>query len=82
MGSLPFDTPACNGVSGCRGWQQFIYRNGEGVIMVLRVTVNDGTTTAPSCADRLRAESNNLNLVEPCCKHSGGSTPSIVQPEG
>lgn len=24
-----FDTPACNGVAGCRGWQQFIYSQNQ-----------------------------------------------------
>lgn len=50
----------------------------QGSTIVVRTTVDDGTTTPPICfADGRTAETNNLNLLSPCCPY-GGISPSIV----
>jgi hypothetical protein len=46
--------------------------------LVVRTTIDDGTTNAPSCASEgFTGETNNLNLVQPCTA-TGGKAPAIV----
>jgi hypothetical protein len=49
-----------------------------GATMAVRTTVDDGTTNAPACAlEGYTSETNNLNLVPPCCPY-GGAFPAVV----
>ncbi|HEX3577320.1 MAG TPA: VWD domain-containing protein [Thermoanaerobaculia bacterium] len=49
-----------------------------GATMAVRTTVDDGTTNAPTCAlEGYTSETNNLNLVPPCCPY-GGAFPAVV----
>lgn len=49
-----------------------------GAAMTVRISVDDGSTNAPTCFPAgFTAESNNLNLVRPCCPF-GGVLPAIV----
>jgi len=49
-----------------------------GATMAVRTTVDDGTTNAPTCAlEGFTSETNNLNLVPPCCPY-GGAFPAVV----
>ena len=49
-----------------------------GTTMAVRVSVTDGTMNAPSCGGQgFTSETNNLNLVPPCCPY-GGASPAIV----
>lgn len=49
-----------------------------GAAMAVRTSVDDGTTNAPTCLPGgFTGESNNLNLVRPCCPF-GGASPAIV----
>jgi hypothetical protein len=49
-----------------------------GANLIVRTAVTDGTMNAPNCqGDGLTAETNNLNLVQPCCPY-GGAAPAIV----
>lgn len=46
--------------------------------MAVRIAVNDGTTTAPTCtAASFTGETNSLTLVPPCCPY-GGASPAVV----
>ena len=46
--------------------------------LIVRTAVTDGTMNAPNCqGDGFTAETNNLNLVTPCCPY-GGAKPAIV----
>jgi len=46
--------------------------------MAVRTTVDDGTSNAPTCTiESNTAETNNLNLIQPCCAY-GGAKPAIV----
>jgi hypothetical protein len=53
----------------------------SGSSIVVRINVNNGSTSAPTCLsgseDGTTGETNNLNLVSPCCTYSG-SSPSIA----
>jgi hypothetical protein len=49
-----------------------------GTTMAVRISVTDGTMNAPSCGGQgFTSETNNLNLVPPCCPY-GGASPAIV----
>jgi hypothetical protein len=49
-----------------------------GATMAVRTTVDDGTSNAPTCAlEGFTSETNNLNLVPPCCPY-GGASPAVV----
>jgi von Willebrand factor type D domain len=49
-----------------------------GTTMAVRTSVTDGTMNAPSCGGQgFTSETNNLNLVPPCCPY-GGASPAIV----
>jgi hypothetical protein len=49
-----------------------------GSTLVVRTTINDGTTNAPSCPMvLLTGETNNLTQIPPCCTYSGPE-PAIV----
>jgi hypothetical protein len=49
-----------------------------GAAMTVRISVDDGTTNAPTCLPAgFTGESNNLNLAPPCCPF-GGVSPAIV----
>jgi hypothetical protein len=49
-----------------------------GATMAVRTTVDDGTTSAPMCVlEGWTSETNNLNLVPPCCPY-GGAFPAVV----
>jgi hypothetical protein len=49
-----------------------------GTTMAVRTSVTDGTMNAPSCGGQgFTSETNNLNLVPPCCPY-GGAQPAIV----
>jgi hypothetical protein len=49
-----------------------------GSMMAVRIDVNGGSREAPTCrAGGTTAETNNLNLVPPCCAY-GGDSPAIV----
>jgi hypothetical protein len=49
-----------------------------GTTMAVRISVTDGTMNAPSCGGQgFTSETNNLNLVPPCCPY-GGTSPAIV----
>jgi hypothetical protein len=55
---------------------QFNYNKGSTI--VVRTSVDDGTTNPPTCVrNGLTGETNNLTLVNRCCTY-GGSSPSIV----
>jgi von Willebrand factor type D domain len=46
--------------------------------MIVRTTVNDGTTNFPTCLTTgFSGETNNYTLVPPCCRY-GGPSPAIV----
>jgi len=48
-----------------------------GSTIVVKTNVNDGSMTAPVCMNNsTTAETNNLNLVTPCCAY-GGANPTI-----
>jgi hypothetical protein len=50
----------------------------KGVTIVVRTSVDDGSTKSPSCVrNGFTGETNNLTLVNRCCTY-GGSSPSIV----
>ena len=50
-----------------------------GTTLTVRTTVDNGTKKAPKCVwTGLTAETNNLDLVEPCCTSYGGNAPAIV----
>jgi hypothetical protein len=51
----------------------------DGTAIVVRTTLNDGTTNAPSCPlETFTAETNNLGpLAPPCCPY-GGASPAVV----
>ncbi len=38
------NTPACNGISGCEGWAQFVYSNTSGVAFIQYWLINYGPT--------------------------------------
>jgi hypothetical protein len=45
-----------------------------GATLIVRTTVDNGTTNAPSCASGgYTGEINNLSLVSPCCPYSGAA---------
>ena len=49
--------------------------------MIVRTTVNDGTTNPPTCLTQgFTGETNNYTLVPPCCRYMGTATaePAIV----
>jgi hypothetical protein len=49
-----------------------------GATLVVRTTVDNGTTDAPSCASGgFTGETNNLSLAPPCCPY-GGAAPGII----
>jgi hypothetical protein len=49
-----------------------------GATLIVRTTVDNGTTNAPSCASGgYTGETNNLSLVPPCCPY-GGAAPGIA----
>lgn len=49
----------------------------SGSTFVVQTSINNGTTNAPACeSGGYTAETNNLNLVTPCCPY-GGTSPSI-----
>jgi len=49
-----------------------------GATMAVRTTVDDGTSNAPTCElEGFTSETNNLNLVPPCCPY-GGAFPAVV----
>jgi hypothetical protein len=49
----------------------------SGSTFVVQTSINNGTTNAPTCGSvSYTAETNNLNLVTPCCPY-GGTSPSI-----
>jgi hypothetical protein len=49
-----------------------------GSTMAVRTTVDDGTTSAPTCElEGFTNETNSLNLVPPCCVY-GGASPAVV----
>jgi len=49
-----------------------------GSTMAVRTTVDDGTTSAPTCElEGFTNETNSLNLVPPCCVY-GGTSPAVV----
>jgi len=49
-----------------------------GATMAVRTTVDDGTMSAPTCVlEGFTSETNNLNLVPPCCPY-GGAFPAVV----
>jgi hypothetical protein len=49
-----------------------------GATMAVRTTVDDGTMNAPTCVlEGWTNETNNLNLVPPCCAY-GGAFPAVV----
>jgi hypothetical protein len=49
-----------------------------GATMAVRTTVDDGTLSAPTCVlEGFTSETNNLNLVPPCCPY-GGAFPAVV----
>lgn len=49
----------------------------SGTTFVVQTSINNGTTNAPYCGSGgYTAETNNLNLVAPCCPY-GGTSPSI-----
>jgi hypothetical protein len=49
-----------------------------GATMAVRTSVTDGTSNAPTCLlESFTSETNNLNLVPPCCPY-GGASPAIV----
>jgi hypothetical protein len=53
-------------------------RFNDGSMMAVRVSVDYGSQEAPRCYDRgTTGETNNLNLVPPCCSY-GGAAPAIV----
>jgi len=50
----------------------------SGATMAVRTTVDDGSMNAPTCAlEGFTSETNNLNLVPPCCPY-GGAFPAVV----
>ncbi len=50
----------------------------DGSALVVRTSVDNGTTNAPFCEDQgFTGETNNLNLVDPC-NTVGGASPAIV----
>lgn len=49
----------------------------SGTTFVVQTSVNNGTTNAPACMQTgTTAETNNLNLIGPCCSY-GGASPNI-----
>lgn len=42
------NTPACNGVSGCEGWAQFVYSNASGAAFIQYWLINYGPTCPAS----------------------------------
>jgi hypothetical protein len=49
----------------------------SGSTIVVRTSVDDGTTNAPACVtEGFTAETNSLTLVQPCCPY-GGASPAI-----
>jgi hypothetical protein len=49
-----------------------------GATLIVRTTVDNGTTNAPSCGSGgYTGETNNLSLVSPCCPY-GGAAPGIA----
>ncbi|MGO9316825.1 MAG: hypothetical protein ACLPXT_03840 [Terracidiphilus sp.] len=49
----------------------------SGSTIVVKTSVNNGTANSPSCVEEgFTGETNNLNLVNPCCPY-GGPTPNI-----
>jgi hypothetical protein len=53
-----------------------------GATIVVRTSVDNGTTNAPSCVDEgFTGEINSTTLVNPCCA-IGGASPAIVFKEG
>jgi hypothetical protein len=53
----------------------------DGSTIIVRLSIDDGTSNAPSCAsgssfNGWTGETNNLNLVDPCCPHGGSPHPS------
>src|SRR5947199_5980530 len=50
----------------------------QGATMAVRTTVIDGSNNAPNCLlEGWTSETNNLDLVPPCCTY-GGAKPAIV----
>jgi hypothetical protein len=63
-------------IFGAGGGSAATFNSGSSI--VVRINVNNGSTSAPSCVDYgTTGETNNLNLVSPCCTYSG-SSPSIA----
>ena len=61
---------------GAGGGSAATFNSGSSI--VVRINVNNGSTAAPTCnANGTTGETNNLNLVSPCCTYSG-SSPSIA----
>lgn len=64
---------------GAGGGSAATFNSGSSI--VVRINVNNGSTAAPTCLGPSNAgttgETNNLNLVSPCCTYSG-SSPSIA----
>jgi hypothetical protein len=50
----------------------------DGTTFVVQTNLNNGTTNTPACmsGQGTTAETNNLNLIGPCCSY-GGSSPNI-----
>jgi hypothetical protein len=49
-----------------------------GATIVIRTTLQDGTTSAPTCASEgFTGETNNLTLAQPCCPLGG--SPSVIE---
>jgi len=62
-------------IVGDGGGSGISFNNGSTI--VVKTSVNNGTSNAPSCIEEgFTGETNNLNLVNPCCPY-GGATPNI-----
>jgi hypothetical protein len=62
-------------IVGDGGGDQVVFNSGS--TFVVQTSINNGTTNAPACeSGGYTAETNNLNLVTPCCPY-GGTSPSI-----
>ncbi|MFZ2022609.1 MAG: hypothetical protein WBA18_22580 [Terracidiphilus sp.] len=66
-----------NIVGDCCGTETSFNSGSNGTTIVVRTGVDWGSTDAPSCKSKgFTGETNNLNLVAPCCPY-GGSDPNI-----
>ena len=63
-------------IVGDGGGSEAVFNSGATIVM--RTSIDDGTTNAPQCTTEVyTAETNNLSLVPPCCPY-GGSSPGIL----